>query len=184
MRIPSARSVPLAIRLPIAALIVVLCALPSLEMAIALDRPGRNGTTTAVGIVAGLYMVMLRRKDFLKLLERRGVWASLLIVYAVRVAYALASLASLHTGVTKLFHLDFAIGRISAAIGAPVLQRIASQSPSVVTFGVTLLDALLQHLLIAILFGLVLAIVKPHAADPTPEPAEPRGFDMLKPDSR
>jgi hypothetical protein len=172
------RSIPLFLRIPLAALIVMACAATSFKIAYGFFPTGRIGMASAVGVVIGLYAVTASRAEFLRWTERQGVWAALMITYFVRLLLAAASLMAWGSNVQWPLRLDSFIGGWSCKLAGFVLPQTAARSQNMVTFVITIIDAVLQHAPLAILFGMTLAIVKPYCA---PSPIERRGFDVLKP---
>ncbi|HEX8339491.1 MAG TPA: hypothetical protein VF624_01150 [Tepidisphaeraceae bacterium] len=180
MNLLSPRSIPTPLRIVIGVSVVLACAAFSAQVALGMHVENYAGMGAAIGIVAGLYAIVAARSDFLRWCERRGVWLALLITYGLRVVLAVLALVSARTEVGKWATApDLYIGMWSINL-ANSLVGGGRWAGSFTLFAITMVDAILQHIALAVVFTVVLAAVRPFCAE---VPHEARGFAILRPDS-
>jgi hypothetical protein len=180
LNLRSPRSIPTPLRIVIAVSIVLASAAFSAQVALGMHVENYAGMGAAIGIIAGLYAIVVARSDFLRWSERRGVWPALLITYGLRILLAAMALISARTNVARWATMpDLYIGAWSINI-ANRLVGGGTWAGSVMLFAITMVDAILQHVALAVVFLIVLAAVRPLCAE---SPDEPRDLGVLRPNS-
>jgi hypothetical protein len=173
---PNSQSIPTAVRVVVAVLIVVICSAFSAFVACDFVKQGHIRMGVAVGVFAGLYVLVFSRPDFHRWTAQRGVWPALLVTYGIRVTVALAAFVPQRYLMEKNFAVfpDFAIGIVSVRLGGVLTGT--SWTPAFNVFVITMIDGIIQHVALALFFLLVLSRIRLYCKE---DPDEHRGFEAL-----